>query len=145
MTKALLINLPRYDTVAPPSAIGILAGICEANNVDYDICDFSVIIKEHFSNEDFLSIDNWLTFVNNNIEQKLKNQLIGLWQTHVVSRLPSYELAAISVFTYWSLPMAKLLFEYQITQDIGNCKVVVGGNGVQSRFPDTQQSFEDWA
>ena len=145
MTKALLVNLPRYDTVAPPSAIGILAGICEANNVDYDICDFSVIIKEHFSNEDFLSIDNWLTFVNNNIEQKLKNQLIGLWQTHVVSRLPNYELAAISVFTYWSLPIAKLLFEYQITQDIGNCKVVVGGNGVQSRFPDTQQSFEDWA
>lgn len=146
MPKALLISLPMIDNVAPPGALGILGGICQKNNWEYDIVDFSNILRKNLSNNDYLAVENWLSFINSSLSSDIKDQIIDHWYNSVIKQSENYDLICISVFSYWSLLIARLVLDYQKThKNVNDYKIVVGGNGIQSKFPDSGYLFDNWA
>jgi len=145
MKKALLVNLPRYDTIAPSSAMGILAGLCENHDWDYDIVDISYEIKSRLTVDENFEIDNWLTFIIPEIKPETEQKLLDIWRSLVVDVANDYNLVCASIFTYWTLPIARLfLTDYQ-ENIAATTPIVTGGNGTLSAFPDTKQRFYDWA
>ena len=42
----------------PPPALAILAGICEHNDIDYDIFDLNIFLLSYFGNEEWEKIAN---------------------------------------------------------------------------------------
>ena len=55
----------------------------------------------------------------------------------------SCEYMLISVFTFWSMYMARLLILHE-SKKLKPYKLIVGGNGCVSKFPDTGLYFEQW-
>ena len=55
----------------------------------------------------------------------------------------SCEYVLMSVFSYWSIYIARLIIEHE-NKKLKPYKLIVGGNGVSSKFPDTNQYFKDW-
>lgn len=145
MNRALLVNLPKTDYLAPPAALGILSGICKDQGWDSNVVDFNKILYNTLSEEHLDDMDNWLTGIIDDISQELKDEIFSLWSEHVIKNVSDYQLLCISVFSYWSLGIATFLLEMQ-DQFINRAetKIVLGGNGCISKIPGTDEIFDDW-
>lgn len=129
MTKVLIVTVPAQDVARPPGILSILAGCCEAINVDYEILDLNLYmyktlpetivteLSNDFLNNEFRSVENqnhYETICNCVVEQINKHHI-----THV----------AISVFTYASILSTHQLLKHLKSSGV-NCSIVIGGLGV---------------
>jgi len=128
MKRALLLNLPKTDLMVPPAALGVLAGVCEANDVDYDFLDFNVTLHKSMTSDQWLAMDNWLTGVSEHCDSDVLNIITAQWQQIDFAQ---YDFVCISVFSYWSLHIAM-----HVLQSHGprNNTIVVGGSGCQNNI-----------
>ena len=144
MKSALLINLPKYELHATPSAIGIVRGICELENINTNTLDFNVYLHNNLTKDEWWTVDNWCKFLEHKLPKPLGDKIIHLWDHAVQEHLPeSCEYMLISVFTFWSMYMARLLILHE-SKKLKPYKLIVGGNGCVSKFPDTGLYFEQW-
>jgi len=144
MKSALLVNLPKYDLHSTPSAIGILRGMCESENMNTNTLDFNVYLYNNLTRDEWGQVDNWCKFLDHKIPKPLEDKIIYLWDKAVQENLPpSCEYMMISVFTFWTMYIARLLIVHE-SKKLRPYKLVVGGNGCVSKFPDTGLSFEEW-
>ena len=144
MKSALLVNLPKYDLHATPAAIGILRSMCEAEHFDTNTLDFNVYLYNNLTADEWLKVDHWCKFLTDTIPRELEEKIIRLWDKAVQEHLPdSCEYMMISVFSYWTMYIARLLITHE-SNKLRPYKLVVGGNGCSSKFPDTDIYFEEW-
>jgi len=144
MKSILLTSLPKYDVVAPPAAIGVLQGIAQHEGLRTDVFDFNLYLYKNLTQQEWQDLDNWLIFLRKDIDNDLKNKIIKLWEKGLTNKIPdNCEYLLISVFSYWSLYIARLLIEHE-AKKIKPYKLIVGGNGVSSKFPDTNLHFKEW-
>ena len=101
MKRALLINLPKTDLMVPPAALGVLAGVCGENNVDYDFLDFNVVLDSKFEDEQWLIMDNWLTGVTDSCDTEFLSVISRCWKESVIDNIHKYDFICISVLSYW--------------------------------------------
>lgn len=144
MKSVLLTSLPKYDLVAPPAALGILQGIAKSHGLNTKVFDFNLYLNRNLSETEWETVDNWCVSLQNDIHKELKEKILKLWDKGISENIPpSCEYLLISVFSYWSLYVARLITEHE-GKKIKPYKLIVGGNGVSSKFPDTNQYFKDW-
>jgi len=144
MKSILLTSLPKYDLVAPPAAIGVLQGVAKSHGLHTEVFDFNLHLNKNLTDQEWQELDNWCMFINHKISKELEQKIVNLWDEEITSKLPAgCEYLLISVFSYWSLYIARLLITHENTK-VRPYKLVVGGNGVVSKFPDTDQYFVDW-
>lgn len=144
MKSVLLTSLPKYELVAPPAAIGIIQGVAKTHGLHTEVFDFNVYLNQHLTKDEWQQLDNWLIFLQKDISKELKDKIISLWDKGIAEKMPaSCEFLLMSVFSYWSLYIARLVIEHE-AKKITPYKLIVGGNGVSSKFPDTGQYFKDW-
>ena len=146
MKHALLINLPQYDTIAPPGALAILAAVCNEHNVSYKFFDYNIKLHHTLSESNSVLLSDWLTGIQSNYEDldaDLKQQLLTLWHESLTQEyLKQFDLIAVSVFSIWSLRIAQLLLpELRKATD---AVIVLGGNGCASKFLDSKIPFIQW-
>ena len=144
MKSVLLTSLPKYELLAPPAALGILQGVAKTHGLSAEVFDFNVYLNQHLTNNEWQQLDNWLVFLQDGITDEMENKIIQLWDKGVSEKMPaSCEFLLISVFSYWSLYIARLIIEHE-AKKITPYKLVVGGNGCSSKFPDTGKYFKEW-
>ena len=144
MKSILMTSIPRYDLVAPPAAIGILQGVAEDNGLHTEVFDFNLFLKQNLTEDEWQALDDWCIFITHDVDEKLKNKILNLWDQQIQQRLPDgCEFLLMSVFSYWSLYIARLLLTHE-GKKIRPYKLIVGGNGVSSKFPDTNLYFKEW-
>jgi len=144
MKSVLMTSIPKYDLSAPPAAIGVLQGVAQDNGIKTEVFDFNLFLHRNLSKKEWTELDNWCMFIQHKIPKSLEQKIIKLWEQEISHRLPAgCEYLLISVFSYWSLYVARLLIEHE-NKKIRPYKLIVGGNGVVSKFPDTDQYFTDW-
>ena len=144
MKSVLLCSIPKYDLVAPPAAIGILKGVAEDHGLNAVTLDFNLSLYKNLSKTEWQELDNWCVFINHDITEQLKGKILKLWDKEIQANIPdSCEYVLISVFSYWSLYIARLLIEHE-GKKLKPYKLIVGGNGVSSQFPDTKKYFKEW-
>jgi len=144
MKSMLMTSIPRYDLVAPPAAIGILQGVAKDNGIHAEVFDFNLFLKQNLTELEWQELDDWCIFVKHDICDALKSKIINLWDQQIQKRLPAgCEYLLMSVFSYWSLYIARLLLTHE-GEKVRPYKLIVGGNGVSSKFPDTDIYFKDW-
>ena len=144
MKSVLLTSIPKYDLSGPPAAIGVLQGIFKSHGLETSILDFNSHLYKNLTEKEWFELDSWLTFIKDNIDIKLKQKILNLWEKAIAEKIPkNCEYLLISVFSYWSLYIARLIIEHE-SKKLKSYKLIVGGNGVSSKFPDTNQYFKDW-
>jgi len=144
MKSVLLTSIPKYDLSAPPAAIGVLQGVTKDNNLNATVFDFNVHLNKNLTKQEWIELDNWCMFIKQTISKNLEKKILKLWDEEITKKLPaSCEYLLLSVFSYWSLYIARLLIMHE-NKKIRPYKLIVGGNGVVSKFPDTNQYFTDW-
>ena len=144
MKKLLLINLPKYELLAPPSSIAALNGVAKSCGYATDIVDFNLILNSELSNDENDILDNWFMNIDNSPDEELIKKIYQLWSEHVEDKLTEhYDYVCISVFTFWSLNIARLLLTYH-NRNSRTVPIVIGGNGCNSCFEDTKIPFHDW-
>ena len=144
MKSMLMTSIPRYDLVAPPAAIGILQGVAEENGIHTEVFDFNLFLKQNLSDSEWQELDDWCVFIKHHISDALKSKILQHWDQQIQKRLPAgCEYLLMSVFSYWSLYIARLLLTHEGTK-VRPYKLIVGGNGVSSKFPDTNIYFKEW-
>ena len=144
MKSILLCSIPKYELVAPPAAIGILKAVADDHGLKTATLDFNLVLHKNLTEEEWTELDSWCTFIVHDVREELKTKIIELWDKNIAENLPdSCEYLLISVFSYWSLYVARLLIEHE-AKKLKPYKLIVGGNGVSSMFPDTKKYFKDW-
>ena len=114
MKSILLTSIPRYDLVAPPAAIGILQGVAKDNGLSTEVFDFNLFLKNHLTDEEWQALDDWCIFITHDVDSKLKDKILSLWDQEIQKRLPvGCEFLLISVFSYWSLYVARLIITHE--------------------------------
>ena len=114
MKSALLVNLPKYDLHATPAAIGILRSMCEAEKFQTNTLDFNVYLYRNLTADEWLMVDHWCKFLTDTIPIELENKIVRLWDKAVHEHLPnSWEYMMISVFSYWTMYIARLLITHE--------------------------------
>ena len=138
MKNALLINLPQYDTIAPPSALAILAAVCSENNYNYKFFDYNIKLHHNLSESQLVSLSDWLVGIQpdyNCLDPEVRQKLIDIWQQSMTPEyLQQFDVVAVSVFTVWSLRIAQLLLPG--LRESTNATIVLGGNGCSSNWLD---------
>jgi hypothetical protein len=143
MKSILLVSIPKYDLVAPPAAIGVLQGVAKDNDLHTEVFDFNLFLNKNLSDQEWQELDNWCIFIQHSVSKELEQKILRLWDQEITARLPAgCEYLLMSVFSYWSLYIARLLITHE-SKKITPYKLIVGGNGVVSKFPDTDQYFEE--
>lgn len=146
MGKALLINLPQYDTIAPPGALAILAAVCKQNNYNYTLFDFNIKLHRRLNENQLQHLSDWLTGIipkYDSLNSDLKKDLLKIWNESITPKLlEQFDIIALSVFTVWSLRIVQLILPE--LRKITKTKIVLGGNGCDSKFFDTKIPFDQW-
>ena len=144
MKSILLTSIPKYDLVAPPAAIGVLQGVAKDHNLNTTVFDFNLHLNKNLTEQEWQELDNWCVFIQHKISKKLEQKILKLWDEEIAVRLPAgCEYLLISIFSYWSLYIARLLITHE-NKKVRPYKLIVGGSGVVSKFPDTDQYFTEW-
>lgn len=144
MKSALLTSLPKYDLVAPPAAIGVLQGVAKEHNVNTEVLDFNLYLKENLNDVEWNELDDWCIFLKKDISNDFKTKILQLWDRALNEKMPkNCEYLLISLFSYWSLYIGRLIIKHESSK-IRPYKLIVGGNGVSSKFPDTGLYMKDW-
>ena len=144
MKSALLVNLPKYDLTATPAAIGILRSMCKDHNFDTATLDFNVYLYNNLTQDEWWKLDCWCKFIDSKIPKALERKILRLWDKAVQEHMPdSCEYMMLSVFSYWTMYIARLLITHE-SKKLRPYQLVVGGNGCISKFPDTDLYFEEW-
>lgn len=146
MTQVLLINLPMYDTLAPPGALAVLAAVCNQNQKDYEFLDFNIFLHRTLNEKELAELGDWLVGITtgyDDISLDLKQKIFDLWCQQINKINPdSFEFIGISIFSMWSLRMVQLILPWLRTRT--STKIVLGGNGCNSKFFDTKINFSEW-
>lgn len=143
MKTCTLINLPRYDTDSPPAALAILQSICDKNNVESSLLDFNIVLFNSLTTIEWNLLDDWCMFLKKDIPQLLKDKIVHLWEEQITKyNIAKKDIVGVSIFSYYSLPIAKLLLP--ILKKHVQGIVVLGGNGCTSKFLGSNVYFDEW-
>ena len=142
MKNLLLVGLPKRDLNGPSSAIASLSGVAyDVGYTPYNI-DFNVYLRLHLSDEEWNELDKWCLTLD--ISKHLINKILLLWDDILSNTIKEdCEYICFSVFSFESLLITRLLLEYENNKE-KKYKIIVGGAGVSSKFPDTNISFTYW-
>ena len=114
MKSILLTSIPKYDLSAPPAALGVLQGVAKSNGWQTKIFDFNLFLHKNLTDEEWQAIDNWSMFIINDIDDSLKKKIINLWDLSIKTEmLENTEYLLISIFSYWSLYIARLILSHE--------------------------------
>lgn len=114
----------------PPPALSALAGICEYNQVDYEIFDLNIYLFQNLSGEDYSAAEFYFTKNSNLVEDSdLAKKIIDIFYM-VCSDIQSInaDLLAITSFSSVQNCCAKKFLE--IFRSLSNITVIAGGPGI---------------
>lgn len=129
--KAVLIASAILTIERPPPALAVLSGICEHNDIDYDIFDLNVFLLSRFGAGKWEKIANIFASLNeiNHDDKELileVNQALDLAVTTVLSYTP--DLISISSFSVMQIPWTRRFLEK--LRDRTNATIIAGGPGI---------------
>jgi radical SAM superfamily enzyme YgiQ (UPF0313 family) len=115
----------------PPPALAILAGICEHNDIDYDIFDLNIFLLSYFGNEEWEKIANIFSSMteikhdNNELINKV-DRAMDLAVDQVLSYGP--DLISISSFSVMQIPWTRRFLEKLRSKT--KTTIIAGGPGI---------------
>jgi hypothetical protein len=124
--KVAIVTLPSQELERPPAAPAVLAGICQAQAVDYDIFDINIKLAHELNANDLLvSTDYWRTARN----IKLPAGVYSVFDS-VINQIVNngYDMVAVSVFSRFSTRAAVLFLERLRAKS--TVMLVAGGQGL---------------
>ena len=112
--KVVLVASAMLTVERPPAAVAILAGICEHNNIEYEILDFNTFLRRHLGVARWMELDSMFATLEH-IEHEDSNIIDEVNQVTdmAVDRILSYgpDLVAISVFSTMQAQWTEKLLE----------------------------------
>jgi hypothetical protein len=124
---------PSQELERPPAAAAALAGVMEANSVDYKIYDLNLDLYKALDNDQWIICERrW------RIDPKidLPDQFDQWLQTKIQAILGSrHDLIAVSVFTKFSARFAEILLTH--LRDRCETTIIVGGQGLRTPWGNT--------
>jgi radical SAM superfamily enzyme YgiQ (UPF0313 family) len=129
--KAVLIASAILTIERPPPALAVLSGICEHNNIDYDIFDLNIFLLEKFGAERWEKIANIfasLSEINHDDKELISevNQALDLAVTTVLNYTP--DLISVSSFSVMQIPWTRRFLEK--LRGRTNAIIIAGGPGI---------------
>lgn len=129
--KALCIASGQIYPSRPPPGLAFLAGLCEQNNLPYEVFDLNIFILDKVGKNKWLELYHYTSLHSKKDKNfELDNQIDTIVEDFV-NLLDSYEadLVVISVLTYWQNHWCQKLLE-KIKEKKLDLTTVVGGPGV---------------
>lgn len=129
--KLVIISSATLTLERPPAAIGILAGIAEHNQIDYEVFDLNLFLFDYLGREKWELISSLFATHNKLIcdDTVLLTEInfaISLAVTKILSFMP--DLVAVTSFSSMQIPWTDRLLE--ILREQSNVVVIAGGPGI---------------
>jgi len=128
--RAILISSAQVSIERPPAGLAFLAGICEHNQLDYDIFDFNLFIKNNCDPTMYRKLEHLSTQMKfNNIDKNILS-VIDQITALAVDKILSYGADLIAVTSLSSFQIAwtdKLLSHLRPKT---SATILVGGPGI---------------
>lgn len=124
---------PSQELERPPAAAAALAGVMEANSVNYHVHDFNLDLYRALDNDQWIICERrWRI----DPDVKLPPQFYQWLETKVQAILESApDLIAVSVFTKFSARFAEMLLVK--LREHCDTTIIVGGQGLRTPWADT--------
>jgi hypothetical protein len=124
----LLINLPWWDLTIPHCGTAVLKGIGESQGFKIKTHDFSIDLKEKFSNNDHALYEEFQIYF---LESKTTLPVIDKFYDYVIKKIEKFnpKYLGISVFSIYT-QKATIELLSKIKEKKNNFQIVVGGRGV---------------
>jgi radical SAM superfamily enzyme YgiQ (UPF0313 family) len=139
--KAVAIASGQIEKNRPPPGLGFLAGVCEHNQVDYDVYDLNVYILDMVGEKDWLELYDYTSVYSDEnfnpvLDEKI-NTVLESFVDLVIESSP--DIILITTLTYWENYWCQRLLE-KIKQKNIQAVTMVGGPGVSAQ-DHNQNSF----
>jgi radical SAM superfamily enzyme YgiQ (UPF0313 family) len=147
-SSILITNLPTYDVLAPPGAFGMLTSVAASENYETVVADFNLYLYKNLSSAEWTDVNNYNDgrMTKLFIADALKKKIIKLWDKMLYDNIKSTncDYLCISIFSMNSILIARILLEHEASKTKKTYKIIVGGNGTSSKFPETHETFMEW-
>ena len=129
--KAVLVASAMLTTERPPPALAVLGGICEHNNVDYDVFDLNIFLLNYFDSTKWGEIANIFS-ASTEIKHSNDDLIHGidLALDDAVKQVLKYEpdLICISSFSVMQIAWTRKFLE--VLRDKTKATIIAGGPGI---------------
>lgn len=139
--RVLILNFPKIQIEAPPLAAALLCAICDKNKIQYDFVDCNL---EMFKQLDPVLKEEILGLFAERLVTTMSPRAqawIDQYFSNLADRCKSYDLIAISVFSYHSISLTTEFLSKHRHKFSG--KVVIGGAGIVLEVGEKQEKFYD--
>jgi len=143
----VIASLPFIEYYLPPAAPAVLKGHLEKKGFTVKSVDFNITVKETFDTKNLVEASSFFTSTGKNqsiYNTDLKNKidtLIHNWCDKLLSYNPKF--IGLSVFSDDSTKACELLVK-KLKKKKHDCKIVIGGNGVQDEWLSTIKDYIDF-
>lgn len=130
----MLVNGAQLPSSRLPSSLGFLAGVCNRNQVDYDLMDLSMELRYYFGDQqwEYFYKHSWS---NLDVAIAEKQQEIDNFFLAITDRIKQSgaDAIAISVFSYIQHQWCELFLRYCKKHNT-NLPIIAGGSGVNTTY-----------
>lgn len=129
--KIVLVASAVLTIERPPPALAVLSGICEHNEISYEVFDLNIFLLEHFGHDEWRKIANIFSSMteikhhNKQLVDKV-NSVIDTFIEKILSYDP--DLIAVSSFSIMQVPWTKLFLEKLRIKT--KATIIAGGPGI---------------
>jgi hypothetical protein len=129
--KVVLVASAMLTIERPPPALSVLAGICEHNNIDYEVVDLNLFLFNRFGREKWEEITNIFASFEKleHDDQKLVtevNEALESAVSLILNHVP--DLIALTSFSVMQIPWTTRLLEK--LRDRTAVTIIAGGTGI---------------
>ena len=130
ISKVLIVSSGLNTIEKPPASLAFLAGVCSANNIDYEIFDLNIYLKKYLGEIVWNQAYSLLPVLDNPNNIKIFDKIVASINSAVdeISSLTDIELIVLSVFSWQQILITRIFLE-KIKEKL-NITVIAGGPGI---------------
>ena len=130
--KIVIVSSAMLSIERPPASLAFLAGVCEHNQIDYEIFDFNLFLLEKFGYERWKNIGNMFSTVETitSDDKDLLREIDEVVTLGIIDNVLVHapDLVAVSSFSHLQIPWTDKFLE--ILKKHSDVNVIAGGPGI---------------
>lgn len=141
MKRLLFISVPELDISFPPAAMAVLKPVAASAGYEMDLFDFNIELHSELTHDEWQDLVSYCELAADALPHALENKIRDSFIKHMGDRVDdSTEYLAFSVFSIYSIRMAKMLLDMTRAVYPGK-KLLCGGNGLSSKIDGMDKDF----
>ena len=141
MKRILFISVPELDISFPPAAMAVLKPIASAAGYKMDLFDFNIDLHGKLTHDEWQDLVSYCELAADDLPHELATKIRDHFKTSLDDLVDdATEYLAFSVFSIYSIRMAKMLLEITRTA-YPDKKLLCGGNGLSSKIDGMDKDF----